>query len=43
MIMNESQKLSRIAKRRTKRKLETVRKILTLKNALKQAKRRENY
>ena len=43
MIMNENQKLSRNAKRRAKRKLETDRKLLTLKNALKQAKRRKKH
>ena len=43
MIMNENQKISRNAKQRAKRKLEMDRKLLTLKNALKQAKRRKKH
>ena len=42
MMMNENQKLPRNAKPKAKRKLETGRKLLTLKNAIKQATKRKN-
>ena len=43
MMTNENQKLSRIAKRMTMRKLHMDRKFRALKNAIKHARKKNNH